>query len=136
MFATRVRAEIGPVLAKNTLGDLKKFFFTLGGSEANENAIKLARFYSKRNKIITRYRAYHGATHGEITLTGDPRRWPNEPGMPGVIRTFDPYSYRSLFRKEGMPEEEFSEILIKLLEETLMYENPESVAAIFLDTVT
>ena len=74
-MATAVRAELGPLLAKHTPGDLKKFFFTLGGAEANENAIKFARLYTGRHKIMARYRSYHGATHGAITLTGDPRRW-------------------------------------------------------------
>ena len=69
-------------------------FFTNGGAEANENAIKLARWYTGRHKVIARYRSYHGATGGAITLTGDPRRWPAEPGIPGVVRMLDPYTYR------------------------------------------
>lgn len=79
LMATRIRAEFGPLLAKHTpRQELNKFFFTLGGSEANENAIKLAKFSTKRSKIITRYKSYHGATMGTISLTGDSRRWPNE----------------------------------------------------------
>ncbi len=135
-FSTRVRAEIGPKLAKHMPGDLKRFFFTLGGAEACENAIKYAKFYTKRHKIITRHRSYHGATQGAISLTGDPRRWPNEPSMPGVIRIFDPFKYRSHLYIEGMTDEEFSHKCLEQLEETLMYENPESVAAIFIETVT
>ncbi len=135
-FTTRVRAEIGPILAKHTPGDLNKFFFTLGGAEANENAIKFAKFYTKRNKLISRYRSYHGATQGAISLTGDPRRWPNEPSLPGIIRIFDPFKYRSHLYEPGMKDEEFSSKMLNQLEETLMYENPESVAAIFLETVT
>ena len=69
-------------------------FFTNGGAEANENAIKLARLFTGRHKIVARYRSYHGATHGSISLTGDPCRWPNEPGMAGVVRMLDPYTYR------------------------------------------
>ncbi len=135
-FSTRVRAEIGPLLAKHTPGDLNKFFFTLGGAEANENAIKFAKFYTKRNKLVARYRSYHGATQGAITLTGDPRRWPNEPSLPGVIRAFDPYKYRSHLYEPGMKDEDFSAKILNQLEETLIYENPESVAAIFIETVT
>ena len=135
-FSTRVRAEIGPKLAQYMPGDLKKFFFTLGGSEANENAIKFAKFFTKRNKLIARHRSYHGATQGSVSLTGDPRRWPNEPSLPGVIRIFDPFKYRSLKYREGMTDEEFSALMLEELEETLMYENPESVAAIFIETVT
>ena len=77
-----------------TPGDLSVSFFTNGGAEANENAVKLARLVTGRNKIIARYRSYHGATNGAVTLTGDPRRWAVEPGMPGVVRMFDPYTYR------------------------------------------
>lgn len=135
-FSTKPRAELGAMLAKKTPGDLNKFFFTLGGAEAVENAIKFAKFYTKRNKLIARYRSYHGATQGAMSLTGDPRRWPNEPSLPGVIRIFDPYMYRSPLFSEGMPEEEFSQKILSQLEETLMYENPESIAAIFLETVT
>src|SRR6185503_13248643 len=79
-MATRVRAEIGQALAEVTPGDLKKFFFTLGGSEANENALRMARQFTGRQKILARYRSYHGATAGAISLTGDHRRWANEPG--------------------------------------------------------
>jgi len=85
---------------------------------------------------MTRHRAYHGATAGAISLTGDPRRWPNEPGIPGVVRVLDPYSYRSILYKEGMSEEEFSQITLDHTEEIMMYENPESIAAFFLETVT
>ncbi len=134
--ATRVRAEFGPLLAKRMPGDLTKFFFTLGGAEANENAIKFARFHTGRHKIIARYRSYHGATHGAISLTGDPRRWPNEPAMNGVIRAFDPYKYRSHLYREGMTDEEFSEKCLQQLEEQIIYENPDNIAAMFIETVT
>lgn len=137
-MATEIRAEFGPLLAARTPGNLNKFFFTLGGSEANENAIKLARLHTGRNKIIARYKSYHGGTHGSMMLTGDPRRWANEVGggMSGVIRAFDPYMYRSLLYKEGMPEEEFSAIILKQLEEQIIYENPNAIAAMFIETVT
>lgn len=136
-MATEVRAKFGPLLAKHTPGDLNKFFIALGGSEANENAIKLARFHTGRNKIITRYKSYHGATHGSVMLTGDYRRWPNEnASMGGVIRVFDPYKYRSLLYREGMSDLEFSHLMVKQLEETIIYENPNNIAAMFLETVT
>ena len=79
-MATEARSRLGKLLAEVTPGDLSFSFFTNGGAEANENAIKLARWYTGRHKIIARYRSYHGATGGAITLTGDPRRWPAEPG--------------------------------------------------------
>lgn len=133
-MATEVRAKIGPMLAKHTPGDLNKFFFTLGGAEANENAIKLARQYTGRNKIITRYRSYHGATAGAITLTGDPRRWANEPGIPGVVRAFDPYEYRCPFCKHNP--NGCSMDCLNHIEEIMMYENPNTIAAVFIETVT
>ncbi|MHB8868470.1 MAG: aminotransferase class III-fold pyridoxal phosphate-dependent enzyme, partial [Thermoleophilia bacterium] len=135
-MATRVRAEIGPMMAEITPGDLDMFFFTLGGSEANENAIKMARAYTGRHKIMVRYRSYHGATAGSMMLTGDPRRWPNEPGMPGVIRVFDPYKYRSQLYTEGDTDQVFSEKCLDQVEEVMMYEGPETIAAVFIEPVT
>jgi taurine--2-oxoglutarate transaminase len=135
-MATRVRAEIGPLLASVTPGDLDKFFFTLGGAEANENAIKLARGYTGRQKIITRYRSYHGATGGAISLTGDPRRWANEPGLPGVVRVFDPHKYRSALYHAGDSDEVFARKCLDQMEEVIMYEGPHTIAAIFIEPVT
>src|SRR5713226_6342492 len=88
-MATEPRARLGAKLAELTPGDIDTFFFTNGGAEANENAIKIARMYSGRHKILARYRAYHGGTAGAITMTGDPRRWAAEPGIPGVVRIPD-----------------------------------------------
>src|SRR5512133_2452805 len=85
-MATDVRARLGAKLAELTPGDIDAFFFTNGGAEANENAIRIARLYSGRHKIGARYRSYHGGTAGALTLTGDPRRWAAEPGIPGVFR--------------------------------------------------
>src|SRR5262245_48349630 len=127
------RSRLGRLLAEVTPGDLSMSFFTNAGAEANENAIKLARLYTGRNKIVARYRSYHGATHGAITMTGDPRRWPTEPGMPGVVRMLDPFTYRCPARHPdpcpvctGAPH----------LEEILEYEGADTVAAVFLETVT
>jgi taurine--2-oxoglutarate transaminase len=108
-------------------------FFTNGGAEANENAIKLARWYTGRHKVIARYRSYHGATAGAITLTGDPRRWPAEPGIPGVVRMLDPYTYRC---PAGHPDPCPVCTGAPHLEEILMYEGPDTVAAVILETVT
>src|SRR5919201_1150479 len=93
-MAHEKRSTLARMLAEITPGDLKMSFFTNGGAEANENAIKLARWYTGRTKLVARYRSYHGATAGAVTLTGDPRRWYAEPGIPGVVRMFDPYTYR------------------------------------------
>ena len=92
-FATEIRARLGAKLAEILPGDMDKVFFTLGGAEAIENAIKLARHVTGRHKILARYRAYHGATMGAMTLTGDPRRWANEPGLVGVVRYPDTHRW-------------------------------------------
>src|SRR6266498_1307633 len=90
-MATEARARLGQKLAEVLPGDIAKVFFTLGGAEANDNAIRVARAVTGRQKILARYRSYHGATGGSISLTGDPRRWPNEPGLVGVVHVLDPY---------------------------------------------
>src|SRR3989337_1028237 len=90
-LVTEARARLGAALAGIAPGDIDVFFFTNGGSEANENAVKIARAVTGRHKILARYRSYHGATAASLTLTGDPRRWPSEPGLPGVVHVLDPY---------------------------------------------
>src|SRR5438045_4533488 len=118
-MASPVRARIGRMLAELTPGDLNRFFFTLGGAEANENAIRIARMVTGRQKVMVRYRSYHGATAGAITLTGDPRRWANEPGIPGVVRFFDPYKYRSHLYREGESDETFTAPFLAEIEENI-----------------
>jgi len=132
-MATEPRSTLARLLAEVTPGDLAMSFFTNGGAEANENAIKLARWYTGRHKVIARYRSYHGATAGAITLTGDPRRWPAEPGMPGVVRMFDPYTYRC---PAGHPDPCPVCTGAPHLEEILQYEDADTVAAVVLETVT
>src|SRR5262252_5646471 len=90
-MATEPRARLGAKLAQLAPGDIDVFFYTNGGSEANENAIKIARLVTGRHKILARYRSYHGGTAGSMMLTGDPRRWASEPGMPGVVHVLNPY---------------------------------------------
>src|ERR1700760_2662800 len=132
-MASESRSRLGKLLAEVTPGDLSMSFFTNGGAEANENAIKLARWYTGRHKIVARYRSYHGATAGAITLTGDPRRWPAEPGIPGVVRLLDPYTYRC---PAGHPDPCPVCSGAPHLEEILQYEGPQTVAAVILETVT
>jgi taurine--2-oxoglutarate transaminase len=127
-FATEIRARLGAKLAQVLPGDLDKVFFTLGGAEAIENAIKLARHYTGRYKVLARYRSYHGATTGAMTLTGDPRRWPNEPGLVGVVRYPDTHRWGE---KEPRPVEES----LQGLEDVIRYEGPHTVAAVFLETI-
>ncbi|MBA3366593.1 MAG: aminotransferase class III-fold pyridoxal phosphate-dependent enzyme [Actinobacteria bacterium] len=132
-MASESRSELGRLLAEVTPGDLTMSFFTNGGAEANENAIKVARWYTGRSKVIARYRSYHGATAGAMTLTGDPRRWPAEPGIPGVVRMFDPYTYRC---PAGHPNPCPVCTGGPHLEEILQYEGADTVAAVILETVT
>lgn len=131
--ATEVRARLGKKLAELVPGDINTFFFTLGGAEANENAIRAARLFTGKYKILSRYRSYHGATNATMQLTGDPRRWGNEPGMGGVIRVMDPRPYDFSF---GATESEITENNLKYLEEVIMYEGPQNIAAMFIETVT
>lgn len=132
-MATEPRGLLGKKLAEVTPGDLKKTFFTLGGAEANENAIKIARFYTGRHKILARYRSYHGATHGAMALTGDYRRLPVEPAIPGVVHFMDPYCYRCPF---GWTRETCHRECIKHVEEVIQFEGPDQIAAIILEGVT
>ena len=128
-MATEVRARLGAKLADITPGDIDTFFFTNGGAEANENAIKLARFFTGRHKIIARYRSYHGATAGAISLTGDPRRWAVEPGIPGVVHVLDPY--------HGIERGwESAESSLAMIEETIQLEGPQTIAAFILEPIT
>lgn len=131
--ATEIRARMGQKLSTLVPGDINTFFFTLGGAEANENAIKAARMYTGKQKIISRYRSYHGATNATMQLTGDPRRWANEPGMPGVIRVMDPRPYNYSF---GKTEAEQTSENLKYLEEIIQYEGAHTIAAMFIETVT
>jgi taurine--2-oxoglutarate transaminase len=131
-MAHEARSELARLLAEVTPGDLTMSFFTNGGAEANENALKLARWYTGRQKVIARYRSYHGATGGAITLTGDPRRWPAEPGIPGVVRMLDPYTYRC---PAGHPDPCPVCSGGPHLEEILQYEGPDTVAAVIMETI-
>ena len=130
--ATEPRGRLGKKLAEVTPGNLKKTFFTLGGAEANENAIKIARFYTGRHKIMSRYRSYHGATYGSIALTGDYRRLAVEPVMPGGIHFLDPFCYRCPF---GLEKQTCKRQCISHVEEVIKYEGPDKVAAIIMEGV-
>lgn len=120
-------------IAAVTPGDLNKVFFTLGGAEANENAVKFARQYTGRQKILARYVSYHGATYGAVTLSGDYRRPPVEPGIPGVIHCFDPYCYRCVF---GYTPDICHRECITHIEQMIQYENPDTVAALIMEGLT
>jgi len=132
-FANDARSEAARLLAELAPGDLNKVFFTNAGADANEHAIRMARLHTGRQKILAAYRSYHGATSGAIMLTGDPRRWGSEPGMPGVVHFWGPYPYRSSFHAES--EQLECERALEHLRETLMVEGPQTVAAVVLETV-
>jgi adenosylmethionine-8-amino-7-oxononanoate aminotransferase len=139
-MATKIRALASKAVADVTpQGQLSKVLFTLGGADANENAVKLARGYTGRFKIFTRYRSYHGATAGAMALTGDPRRVAWEPGlMPGVVHFLDPYRYRSTFHRTtpDISEADFCLDYLNHLEEIIRYEGPDTIAAILIESVT
>lgn len=131
-MATDVRGRLGKKIAEITPGNLTKTFFTLGGAEAIENAIKLARIYTGRHKIITHYRAYHGATYGAISAGGDPRKFAvDSQSMPNIVHVENPYAYRCPWNSSSI--EECGELAIAHLERVLKFENPDSVAAILLE---
>jgi taurine---2-oxoglutarate transaminase len=133
IFANAVRGEAARLIADVAPGDLRHVFFTNGGTEALEHAVRMARLHTGRHKVLATYRSYHGATTGSITLTGDPRRWANEPGMPGVVHFFGPYPYRSPFYSESAAQE--GERALAHLQEVLTLEGPQTVAAVVLETV-
>ena len=138
-MATKPRAILGKLLSEITPGNLNRFLYTLGGADANENAIKLAKGYTGRHKILTRYRSYHGATHGALALTGDPRRWAWEPTlMPGVVHFLDPHRYRSTFHRTNpdISEVDFCTDYLNHLEEIINFEGPDTIAAILIESVT
>ena len=113
--------------------NMAKVFFTNGGADAVENAIRMARLHTGRHKILTMYRSYHGSTSGAIALTGDPRRWPNETGTSGAVKFWGPYAYRSAFHSTNEKEE--CERALQHLEDVLMVEGPHTVAMIGMETV-
>jgi taurine---2-oxoglutarate transaminase len=132
-FANDKRGEAARLIAELAPGELNKVFFTNGGAEANENAIRMARLHTGRHKVLSTYRSYHGATAAAITATGDPRRWANEPTAVGVVHFWGPYPYRSPFHSTDEAEE--GERALRHLRDTIVFEGPGTIAAILLETV-
>jgi len=133
-YAFESKSEAARKVIEVAPDNMAKVFFTNAGAEANENAIKMARMYTGRNKIFSRYRSYHGATYGAANLTGEPRRFASEPGIPGFVKFFDPYVYRAPF--DFKDDAEATKYYIGQLREQILYEGPHLIAAIFLETVT
>ncbi len=133
-MASEPRARLAKMVIDRMPENMAKVFFTNGGADANENAIKIARLYTGRKKIFSRYRSYHGSTFGAGNLTGEPRRYPLEPGIPGFVKFFDPYLYREKIHFAS--EEEASDYYVSKLREQIIYEGADSVAAVVMETIT
>lgn len=131
-YANESRSKLAKRVVELCSDNMAKVFFTLSGAESNENAIKIARMYTGRRKVMSRYRSYHGSTNGAGNLTGEPRRIPNEiAGSTGYVKFFDPYYYQ-----DHLSEEEATEFYLRKLREQIIYEGPETIAAIFMETIT
>ncbi|WP_193044787.1 aspartate aminotransferase family protein [Mycolicibacterium baixiangningiae] len=131
--ANDARSEAARLIAERTPGELNRIFFTNGGADAVEHAVRMARLHTGKYKVLSRYRAYHGGTETAINLTGDPRRWPNDHGNAGVVHFFGPFLYRSRFHATTEAEE--SERALAYLDELIRLEGPSTIAAIVLETI-
>jgi Adenosylmethionine-8-amino-7-oxononanoate aminotransferase len=133
-YGSEPRGELAKLLVSLMPDNIGKVFFTNAGADANENAVKMARMFTGRTKVFSRYRSYHGSTFGAGNLTGEPRRYALEPGIPGFVKFFDPYIYREKINFAS--EAEATEFYLGKLREQIIYENPATVAAIVMETVT
>jgi taurine--2-oxoglutarate transaminase len=133
-YGAESRAKLAKKIIELMPDNMGKVFFTNAGAEANENAVKIARMYTGKNKIFSRYRSYHGSSFGSGNLTGEPRRYALEPGIPGFVKFFDPYIYREAIAFKS--EEEATKYYLTKLDEQIQYEGANSIAAIVLETIT
>lgn len=133
-YASEPRSTLAKMIVDLMPDNMAKVFFTNGGADANENAVKIARMYTGRQKVFSRYRSYHGSTYGAGNLTGEPRRYPLEPGAPGFVKFFDPYVYREKIKFDS--EKDAADYYVAKLREQVIYEGPDSVAAIVMETIT
>ena len=131
--ANGARSEAARLIASHTPGDLDHVFFTNGGADANEHAVRMARLHTGRPKVLSRYRSYHGGTELAINLTGDPRRWPNDQATTGTVHFFGPFLYRSEFHASDETEE--CQRALAHLERTIELEGPDTIAALILESV-
>ncbi|MYV49908.1 aspartate aminotransferase family protein [Streptomyces sp. SID2888] len=132
-FAVESRSEAARLIAERTPGDLDKIFFTNGGADAIEHAVRMARIHTGRPKVLTAYRSYHGGTQQAVNMTGDPRRWASDSGTAGVVHFWAPFLYRSRFYAET--EQQECERALEHLETTIAFEGPGTIAAIVLETI-
>lgn len=133
-YGAESRAKLAKKIIELMPDNMGKVFFTNAGAEANENAVKMARMFTGKNKVFSRYRSYHGSSFGAGNLTGEPRRYPLEPGVPGFVKFFDPYIYREAIEFES--EEGATKYYLTKLEEQIQYEGAGEIAAIVMETVT
>ena len=131
--ANDARSEAAQLIAERAPEGLNKVFFTNGGADGIEHAVRMARLHTGRSKVLTTYRSYHGATSGAIMMTGDPRRWASEPGTPGYVHFWGPYSYRSAFHASSNEEEGVR--ALEHLRNVIMVEGPQTIAAVALESV-
>jgi taurine--2-oxoglutarate transaminase len=127
------RSEAARLIAERTPGDLDRVFFTNGGADAVEHAVRMARLHTGRYKVLSRYRSYHGGTDTAVNLTGDPRRWANDYASSGVVHFNGPFLYRSSFHAEN--EQQESERALDYLDRLIAHEGPTSFAALILESV-
>ncbi|MFD7059959.1 aspartate aminotransferase family protein [Streptomyces sp. NPDC059906] len=132
-FAVEARSEAARLIAERTPGDLDKIFFTNGGADAVEHALRMARLHTGRPKVLSAYRSYHGGTQQAVNVTGDPRRWASDSGTAGVVHFWAPFPYRSRFYAET--EEQECARALEHLETTIAFEGPGTIAAIILETI-
>lgn len=133
IYANDARSEAARLIAERTPGELDKIFFTNGGADANEHAVRMARLHTGRPKVLSAYRSYHGGTHLAVNITGDPRRWPSDTASAGTVHFFPPYLYRTAFHSTNEREE--SERALEHLEQTITMEGPSTIAAIILESI-
>lgn len=133
-YGAESRAKLAKKIIELMPSNMGKIFFTNAGAESNENAIKIARMYTGKFKVLSRYRSYHGSSFGAGNLTGEPRRYALEPGIPGFIKFFDPYIYREPIEFES--EKAATDYYIAKLREQIVYEGSDNIAAIVLETIT
>jgi taurine--2-oxoglutarate transaminase len=132
-YANSARSEAARLIAAHTPGDLDRIFFTNGGADANEHAIRMARLHTGRSKVLSTYRSYHGGTQLAVNVTGDPRRWANDNGSAGTVHFFGPFLYRSAF--SATTEDEERDRALAHLEQVVALEGPGTIAAIMLESI-
>ncbi|MGD9958646.1 aspartate aminotransferase family protein [Nocardioides sp.] len=131
--ANATRSEAAALIASHTPQGLDRVFFTNGGADANEHAIRMARLHTGRIKVLSTYRSYHGGTHLAVNVTGDPRRWASDHGAAGTVHFFGPFLYRSEFHATTEAEE--CERALAHLEQVIALEGPQTIAAIMLESI-